>query len=283
MITLKARGGRRTFLCVPCRRTAKLTGGGTCPSCGRALLNMGTRWRPPRRSDRAAWRLLAAGEANTERGRVQPYRGQRPDPGYAFTSPEPSPPRDRWAKFRPVSKIVEQTLRELADGTMEPTGVRTQSVPVRTQVAAHPDTPIAVRQLLMKDKDADVRACAVANHPGPLRESDLLTLRRDRHPSVRAAVAGRDEATSRVLAKLLADKDPLVSRTAARHPNTRVANLLTVRLGNVPVNRFADLVDHAGVTDGQVAEALLCSLHGTQPDLPVKAALRVVSGALTAA
>ena len=47
---------RSTFLCIPCRRVGKDSA--YCPTCGEPMLNMGSRWRPPKKNNERAWKQI---------------------------------------------------------------------------------------------------------------------------------------------------------------------------------------------------------------------------------
>lgn len=276
---LNPRGARATYICVPCRHTAKLRFGGNCPRCGNELRNMGTRWRPPRRRNDAAWKRIGAGQVNTEPVKPATYRGQRPTPPYPFTSPGPYQ-TTRLVTFQRADKDMAEALRQVRIGTLTERWVRTQKAHVRAAVAGHEHTPDRIRHALLRDKDPKVRARAVTALAEPVAELTLVRLRRDTDPAVRAALASRPDATARVLARLAEDRDQTVRAAAAANPNTRLTSLLKVSLGMVPPDRLPELVARAGVGETRVVEALMRHLHTEQPALPATDALRLARAAV---
>lgn len=51
---------KRTHLCAPCRVVDKYLY--TCPRCGGSMLDMGTRWRAPKKSNKRAWARVDKGD-----------------------------------------------------------------------------------------------------------------------------------------------------------------------------------------------------------------------------
>lgn len=56
-----------TWICVDCRYASKYMT--LCPYCHEEMLGMGTRWSPPKRSDRRAWKRIKNGEVLWDRRR----------------------------------------------------------------------------------------------------------------------------------------------------------------------------------------------------------------------
>lgn len=54
-------GARRTWVCIPCRETARRLIGcpATCPRCSQLMREMYWRWRAPKKSNDKAWAFLA--------------------------------------------------------------------------------------------------------------------------------------------------------------------------------------------------------------------------------
>lgn len=65
------------LVCIPCRFTAKRRDWGVgvkpyeCPHCGEPFRNMGTKWRPPKKNNEIAWKLIAQGNIWWDKGAVE--------------------------------------------------------------------------------------------------------------------------------------------------------------------------------------------------------------------
>lgn len=255
-----------TYVCVPCRRTAKSRVRPTCPTCQKDMVCAGARWRPPPRADDRAWDRVDAGDWFTE-------------------SPRPDSPAQRAFAARPrhISPArpyarAHQILTSLGQVDGGATWAELGSdAEVRAQVARGTDSA-ALLDVLAHDKDPAVRAAALGNEALVLSEPVAGRVARNKHATVRIALAGRADATARQLRRLAKDSNRSVRQAVAANPNTPVDALRWAPLGAVPTHRLDEVV-LAFLPNLSGSAPAMAVLRTLDADLELSQALRVVNGA----
>jgi hypothetical protein len=83
IIIKRARSAHTTHVCFPCRYTTKAAGtrfggaGRRCPNCRRALLDCGTKFKAPKRTDAKRWRLVERLYDRSRPGEAAPSTAER--------------------------------------------------------------------------------------------------------------------------------------------------------------------------------------------------------------
>lgn len=235
-----------TFVCAPCRATAKLASPTRprCPRCRCDMRNMGTRFRPPAARDDAAWRRLAAGDWATERSSVerreaaqtardQDWRGvirrlspHRPQPSGRFWRIE--------LEVRDGTLTAAQAERELLEVASSP------DPDVRRALALLDRLPDSVAAALLADKNEDVAWLALRHAAPEVRGADRAVRRaaRSKRVAARAAAACVPTCPPGLLAELARDRSEVVARPAVANPGLPFEALLSAP---------ADLIDRDAV------------------------------------
>lgn len=279
-----------TSVCIPCRKIGR-GHAPTCPRCRQPMTEAPYGWRPPRRGDERAWKLLAAGQWLTEpvssarpagrRGRVTrvPYRfgGRRAAP------PAPSVITDVVLQLDTVYAAESGVPADL-EAALGPFA-RHPTAQIRQQVAAHAATPASTLAALLTDADPSVRALALRHPSAPVTPRVLRHAAHVEHVAVRHAVAVHPQSPPDCLGLLLSDASALVAAAAAAHPATRLPDLLLAPFALVPAERCpALLTTFAGrPLRGPGTDAALRLLEDlrTAPGLSTRDALATAAAVLS--
>lgn len=223
------------------------------------MVSAGTRWRPPKRNDDAAWKRLESGSWHTERHALAPREGSNVP--YAFTGPPEPRYRYPWETRKEPSA---DSLVKFVDGAAEWGEVvhlaTHQDQFVRRAVASHPGIPAEMAARLTRDPDPTVAAAATA---APSLPTDLplrQQLTRHPHPAVRRSLALRDDTPARVLKVLLVDPSHDVRRGAAVHRNARIRDMGHVPMHWLPQDRYVEVV---GTTNAPVLASLITTMSAS--------------------
>ena len=244
-----------TYVCVPCRRTAKAAGGSpSCQSCAAPMVSAGTRWRPPARGNDRAWALVEQGRFLTERAPMGAHRrwGLAPVLPYRVTAVvPPAPARRSWSPPDLLGRFAAARAAAAAGGPgrLESFLAASAAAPADlVRVAVVRDELVSDAVLLVLGRDhgsADVRRYAIS-HPrfgGPGRSgATFRRAARDSDAGVRQAMAARLDCPRALLTALVADRSPLVVAAAAGNPGLRVRDLASVPVGLVPPARLGEFV-----------------------------------------
>lgn len=202
------------WVCFPCRRVARSATARTCPRCRAPMSRMSPQWRPPRKTDEAAWRARS------------PLR---------------------------TPTVGDQLVNDLCSGVDSRARAAFETAwdhpdeQIRLAAAEADVAPVAGLARLLRDASAAVRARALA-HPAlaaPTAVPYVRAAARDKSALVRATAASHPQCPPGLLGRLLNDPAKAVREAAAANPGARGKDLSRTDLALVPAARLGDIWDHA--------------------------------------
>ncbi len=237
----------------------------------------------------------------------------RPGPGGTVTgmttatrTRPPEAPTGQAGSTHPEARVARMLVLTLPEGDPGNAAVLTRLAThpddqTRMAVAAHPDTPPRTLVSMFADANLGV-ACLALQRPVPAATRGLAgALRRavqaaaqpeslaSMNDVVRGAVAEHGHAPATVLAGLLADPDVVVRAAAASNPRLPAAHLGQAMLGDLTVERLAEVVTdwlgRTGYPHPQQLREVMTALHvdarRDRTPLLVKDALELARGVST--